>query len=184
MVFSGEFQLFAVACRPRLSSIPDLGAGPPSQACPRPAVKSVLTNAGFQCCAFGFADLDHLSCVRAGQLTPAGEAAAATNLREILNLAHCPNLLVATLATLPSMSLIPSAPFAHSLFSFRHCPSTMAGVAPALQFSGTNHPSSRRMINRICRGWNSPPCRVRLLNTDPGVRQRDCEFVLSEIFGS
>src|SRR5439155_13134190 len=38
--------------------------------------------------------------------------------------------------------------------------------------------------NRICRGWNSPPCRVRLLNTDPGVRQRDCEFVLSEIFGS
>jgi hypothetical protein len=28
-----------------------------------------------------------------------------------------PNLLVATLATLPSMSLIPSAPFAPSVFS-------------------------------------------------------------------
>ncbi len=130
---SGEFQLFAVACRPRLSSIPDLGARPPSQACPRPAVKFVLTNASFQCCAFGFADLDHLLRVRAGQLTPAGETAAAADLREILKLAHCPNLLVATLATLPSMSLIPSLPFAQMFFSFRHCLPTMVGGAPALQ---------------------------------------------------
>src|SRR5437773_10469449 len=43
---SGEHQLFAVAWRPpRLASIPDLGARPPSQACPRPAVKFALTNA-------------------------------------------------------------------------------------------------------------------------------------------
>ena len=58
-------------------SIPDLGARPPSQARPRPAVKFVLTNASFQCRTFGFADLDHLLGVRAGQLTPAGETAAA-----------------------------------------------------------------------------------------------------------
>src|SRR5947208_13856931 len=43
---SGELQLFAVAWRsPRLASIPDLGARPPSQASPRPAVKFALTNA-------------------------------------------------------------------------------------------------------------------------------------------
>jgi hypothetical protein len=29
----------------RIASIPDLGARPPSQACPRPAVKFALTNA-------------------------------------------------------------------------------------------------------------------------------------------
>lgn len=29
----------------RVASIPDLGAGPPSQACPRPAVKFALRNA-------------------------------------------------------------------------------------------------------------------------------------------
>src|SRR6266487_1667575 len=47
---SGEHQLFAVAWRPpRLASIPDLGARPPSQASPRPAVKFALTNAT---CAF------------------------------------------------------------------------------------------------------------------------------------
>src|SRR6266480_6884498 len=79
MVFQERFQLFAVACRPRLSSIPDLGARPPSQACPRPAVKFVLTNASFQCCTFGFADLDHLSCVGTGQLAPAGTSAAAAD---------------------------------------------------------------------------------------------------------
>src|SRR6266480_7754209 len=45
---SGEHQLFAVAWRPpRLASTPDLGARPPSQACPRPAVKFALTNATF-----------------------------------------------------------------------------------------------------------------------------------------
>ena len=80
-----------------------------------------------------------------------------------------PNLLVATLATLPSMSLIPSAPFAPSVFSAfsrartiasppgapkRSKPSaaplmhhkrltidSSAGVAPALQFNGWNHAS-------------------------------------------
>jgi len=31
----------------RVASIPDLGARPPSQACPRPAVKFALTNATF-----------------------------------------------------------------------------------------------------------------------------------------
>jgi hypothetical protein len=31
-----------------------------------------------------------------------------------------PNLLIATLATLPSMSLIPSAPFPHILLRFLH----------------------------------------------------------------
>src|SRR5438093_11953260 len=45
---SGEHQLFAVAWRPpRLASIPDLGARPSSQTCPRPAVKFALTNATF-----------------------------------------------------------------------------------------------------------------------------------------
>src|SRR5439155_14239531 len=45
---SGQLQLFAVAWRPpRLASIPDLGARPPSQASPRPAVKFALTNATF-----------------------------------------------------------------------------------------------------------------------------------------
>src|SRR6266700_6736733 len=43
---SGELQLFAVAWRrPRVASIPRLGARPPSQACPRPTVKVALTNA-------------------------------------------------------------------------------------------------------------------------------------------
>src|SRR6266536_5854637 len=81
-------------------------------------------NASFQCRTFGFADLDHLLRVRAGQLTPAGETAAAADLREILKLAHCPTcsslpsrlyldhshcpvLAPATLAALPSTRAIP-----------------------------------------------------------------------------
>jgi len=120
MVFSGEFQLFAVACRPRLSSIPDLGARPPSQACPRPAVKFVLTNASFQCRTFGFADLDHLLRVRAGQLTPAGDTAAAANLPR----------------------------YSRRCFSvFRHCLPTMAGEAPALQLIATIMHHKRLMMH-------------------------------------
>ena len=38
----------------------------------------------FQSGAFQFAKRDHLPCVRARQLTPAGETAAAANLSEIL----------------------------------------------------------------------------------------------------
>ena len=83
MVFSGEFQLFAVACRPRLYSIPDFGARPPSQACPRPAVKFVLTNTSLYRRAFHLADRDHLSRVRFGQLAPADEPAASSDCGEI-----------------------------------------------------------------------------------------------------
>jgi hypothetical protein len=45
-----------------------------------------------------------------------------------------------------SMSLIPSAPFAHSLFSFCHCLPTIAGGAPALQFIATIKYHKRLMI--------------------------------------
>src|SRR5712671_4725430 len=79
------------------SSIPDLGARPPYQACPRPAVKFVLTNASFHCHAFGFADRHHLFCVRARQLATAGQSTALADGGEILKLAHCP-----TCSSLPS----------------------------------------------------------------------------------
>ena len=55
-----ELQQFAVTRRPRLSSIPDLGARPPSQACPRPAVKFALTNATFAFDDFGQSRYDKL----------------------------------------------------------------------------------------------------------------------------
>src|SRR5438034_11759890 len=87
-------------------------------------------NASFHRRAFGFADRHHLFCVRARQLATAGQSTALADGSEILKLAHCPtdscapahfdlsvcpsmslasprlHLLVATLATLPSMSLI------------------------------------------------------------------------------
>ena len=77
-----ELTCFAIARGPWLSSIPDLGARPPSQASPRPAVKSVLTNATLQCSAFRFADRDHLFRMRTRELASAGDTAAAPNLRE------------------------------------------------------------------------------------------------------
>ncbi len=68
----------------------------------------------FRCGAFGFANRDHLLRVRACQLTPAGETAAAANLREIL---------------------------ADIFLRLRHFLDPSAGVAPALQFNGLNHAS-------------------------------------------
>jgi hypothetical protein len=67
-----------------LLSIPDLAARPPFQACPRPAVKFVLTNANLECGAFGLTDRDHLPGVRPGQFAPAGKSAAFSDFREIL----------------------------------------------------------------------------------------------------
>jgi hypothetical protein len=64
--------------------MPFLGARPPSQAGPRPAVKFVLTNASFQRSAFRFPDRDHLFRVRACELTSAGQPTSPADLCEIL----------------------------------------------------------------------------------------------------
>jgi NAD(P)-dependent dehydrogenase (short-subunit alcohol dehydrogenase family) len=63
---------------------PNLGARPPSQACSRPAVKFVLTNAILQSGALRFADSNHLPRMRLGQaaaqitgIIPVGRVGAA-----------------------------------------------------------------------------------------------------------
>jgi len=58
--------------------------------------------------------------MRLGQFAAAGQARHAFQSQGDIETRSLPNLLVATLATLPSMSLIPSAPFAHLLLSFCH----------------------------------------------------------------
>ena len=59
------------------------------------------------------------SVLRASALARAGwRAHRACRSRRDIETRSLPNLLVATLATLPSMSLIPSAPFAHVLLRF------------------------------------------------------------------
>jgi hypothetical protein len=87
---------------------PNLGARPPSQACPRPAVKFVLANAMLQSGALRFTDSNHLPRMRLGQFAPAGVPAAFSNLCEI---------------------------FSHPLLSFSHFrPRERQGGLPVLQF--------------------------------------------------
>jgi hypothetical protein len=99
---SRKLDCSAIARWPRFSSIPDLGARPPSQANPRPAVKFILTNATLQCSAFRFPDRDHLLRVRTCELTSAGKTAAPPDLGEILKLARSP-----TCSSLPSRLYLP-----------------------------------------------------------------------------
>jgi hypothetical protein len=49
--------------------------------------------------------------------------------------------LAPTLVALPSTSLVPSAPFAHAVFSSPYRLQAIAGAAPALQFERFNHAS-------------------------------------------
>jgi len=63
-----------------------------------------------------------------------------------------PNLLVATLATLPSTSLIPSAPFAHVLLRFFHFNGRQSCIISGLRCKAKSNGNSKFVSACRCNG--------------------------------
>src|SRR5204862_7418569 len=77
----------------------------------------------------------------------------------MLKLARCPHLLIASLATLPSMSLIPFVPFTSRLVTAKRRRSEIAAtplrpiVPETTAWQAASDDSSPAMAGRLCPGY-------------------------------